>query len=159
MRRATAGFSLVELALVLVILSILLALFGVSYMRSVRKAELRDAATGVVADLREARSRAQRVSSAQVVSWAPGTPVTVYSAGSQARTLPGGITLSCLSGCDASAAGNRVTYLPPYGELSVSGATPAAKILRVSSPVTGVAPFEIRTVGVTGKVLLVQGGS
>lgn len=158
MRRAAAGFSLVELLLVLAILSILLAIFGSSYVRSIRKAELRDAATGVVADLRAARSRAQRVSSAQVVSWAPGDPVGSYVAGGQTRALPGGITLSCISGCDASAAGNRVTYLSPYGELSVDGQTPAAKILRVSSPVAGIAPLDIRTVGVTGKVMLVQGG-
>jgi general secretion pathway protein H len=57
-RRRVGGFTLVELLVVLVLASILLALVGTSISRSVSGAEMRSAARKVAASLRYTRTRA-----------------------------------------------------------------------------------------------------
>ena len=54
------GFTLLELLVVIAILMLLAGLLGFSLLRSIRGAELRDAATLVATDLRRAKAVAQR---------------------------------------------------------------------------------------------------
>lgn len=56
--RATGGFTLVELLVVLVIISLMLALVGTSISRNVSGAEMRTAARKVAASLRYTRTQA-----------------------------------------------------------------------------------------------------
>ena len=73
MRRAATrqgGMTLLEILLVITIIGIMLALFGLSYVRSIRSAELREAAAQVATDFRRARSQVQRSSMTdQPTSW------------------------------------------------------------------------------------------
>lgn len=148
------GLTLIEFLVALVVVGIVVAMFGDSYVKSIRRAELREAAAQLAADFRGARAQAQRRSSDRVVSWAPGVKTAAYSVNGVSFTLPNHVTFECVSGCDATAAGNRVTYLSPYGELSTAGGTANGKILRLSSPLASIPPLDLRTVGVTGKVLV-----
>ena len=57
-RRLAAGFTMVELLVVLVIISLMLALVGTSISRNISGAEMRSAATKVAASLRYTRTQA-----------------------------------------------------------------------------------------------------
>jgi len=65
-RRSISGFTLVELLVVLVIVSLMLALVGTSISRNVSGAEMRQAAKKVAANLRYTRTRAILSKSEQV---------------------------------------------------------------------------------------------
>ena len=157
-----AGMTLIELLVVLALIGILMGLFGWNLVRSIRSAELREAATQVAVDLRRARSQAQR-GSADVTLTLPTSAtgasntsyaVRVGSGASQTRTLDKGVTLNCRStgGNCGSATTVNVVYQAPYGELGAVG-----NIFEVKSPTQGITPIEIRVVGVTGKVIVTQG--
>jgi general secretion pathway protein H len=64
--KTTRGFTLVELMVVLVIISLMLALVGTSISRSVSGAEMRNAARKVAASLRYTRTKAILSKSEQV---------------------------------------------------------------------------------------------
>lgn len=147
------GYTLIELLIVLAIIAILSGIFGLSLIRSLRTAELRDAATQVAADFKRARSQAQK-GSADVVIVTPGnTAGSTYTVNGSSRSLERGVTLICVSGCSpASAATNTITYSAPYGELV--GAV--GDIMEVRSPYNGIAAFQIRVVGVTGKIIMAR---
>jgi general secretion pathway protein H len=66
MPRAARGFTLVELVVVLVIVSLMLALVGTSISRNVSGAEMRTAARKVAATLRYTRTQAILTKSEQV---------------------------------------------------------------------------------------------
>lgn len=143
------GFTLLELLVVIAIIGILISIFSVNLIRSIRTAELREAATQVATDLRRARSQAQRGSTAVQLSLPGTTASTSYTFTSQPRTLPNGVSLVCKTNCSASAV--TVTYSAPYGELGATG-----RVFTVRSPVSTITPYEIRIVGVTGKVILTR---
>lgn len=143
------AFTLLEILVVLAIIGILAGIFGWNIIRSIRTAELREAATQVATDLRRARSQAQRGSVAVQVSFPGVTAATSYTFAGQSRTLPNGVSISCKTNCTAAAL--NVTYTAPYGELGATGS-----VYTVSSPVNGITPYEIRIVGVTGKVVLTR---
>lgn len=146
--RATGGFTLLEILVVIAIIGILAAAFGWNLLRSIRSAQLREAATQVASDLRRARSAAQKESvNVPIDLPLPGSE-TQYRVGTQVYTLPHGVRLVCRENC----ADGGFAYTAPYAELD--RATGRAVTLR--SPAENVAPLEIRIVGVTGKVMLTQ---
>lgn len=144
------GFTLIELLVVIAIMGILLAVgTGVS-IRAIRTAELREAANDLAADLRRARSIAQRESTDVSVVLPNGTAAPTYSVQGQSRTLPAGANVACTSNCGTQGT-TTTTYRAPYGALGATG-----QVYTVSSPHPGIAPFEVRLVGVTGKVIVVR---
>lgn len=149
------AFTLLELLIALTIIGVLAGIFGVSFIRSIRTAELRDAANQVVTDLRRARSQAQR-GSTDVVLVLPGTSGgTTYKVDTVNKTLPSNVKVICKTNCGSGATTN-ITYQAPYGELG-GGAT--GSVYTVRSPINGINDLEIRIVGVTGKVILTRAGS
>lgn len=147
------GFTLLEILVVLAVIAILATISGFSLIRNIRSAELREAATQVASDLRSARSRSQRQSD-DVVLVLPGTAGgTTYRYDTDLRNLPNNTRL-LLKGTGGGATSN-ITYQAPYGELN--GAVGSVYLVR--SPMAGLRDFEIRIVGVTGKVVLTQAGS
>ncbi|GGM17995.1 pilus assembly FimT family protein [Deinococcus aerophilus] len=149
------GFTLLEILVVLAIIGILMGIFSVNLIKSIRTAELREAATQVATDLRWARSQAQR-GSTDIVLVLPGSAGnTTYKVDTVTKTLPNNVRVICKTTCGSGTTTN-VTYQAPYGELG-AGATGSVYTLR--SPVSGINDLEIRIVGVTGKVILTAAGS
>ncbi|MDV6374596.1 pilus assembly FimT family protein [Deinococcus arenicola] len=149
-RGRTAGLTLIEILIVVAIIGILAGIFGISLIRSIRTAELREAAVQVSTDFQRARSLSQR-GSANVVITVPKTAATTYTVNGQLRTLPNSVTMVCKTSC-AGTSTVAVAYQAPYGELSAVG-----NVFTISSPVAGIAPFELRVMGVTGKIILTRG--
>ncbi|GAA5513552.1 hypothetical protein Dcar01_02293 [Deinococcus carri] len=153
MRRFQTGFTLLEVLVVIAVIGILAGIFGLSIIRSIRTAELREAATQVATDFRRARSQAQREST-DVALVMPGTAGgTSYTVRGQPRTVPNNVTLLCTSNC-GSGSTVTVNYQAPYGELGATGS-----VFTIQSPNSSVASLEVRIVGVTGKVILAKAGS
>jgi prepilin-type N-terminal cleavage/methylation domain-containing protein len=149
------GFTLLELLVVLSIIAILMGVFSSNLMRSIRTAELREAATQVATDLRRARSQAQR-GSRDIVLVLPGSAGgTGYKVDTVQKVFPNGVKVLCKTTCGSGTTTN-VTYQAPYGEL---GAGATGSVYTVRSPVSGISDLEIRIVGVTGKVILAKAGS
>lgn len=88
--RKTGGFTLVELLVVLVIASLVLAMVGTSISRNISGAEMRNAARKVAASLRYTRTQAILTKSEQV--FLVDTENLTYQAGEKkAETLPEGM--------------------------------------------------------------------
>lgn len=148
-RTHQAGFSLVELLLVIAVLGILMGLGIVNYTRSVRAAEVRDAAALITTQLRQARAQAQKDSVNMRMSWNTDGQYAVgpTSAMPAMQSLPKGVTLRCKTSCTGSSVG----FTAPYGELSSGIGT----VFEVVSPHGGIRAYEVRLVGVTGKAMMV----
>ena len=157
------GMTLLEILVVIAVIGILLGLIGMSFVRSIRTAELREAATQVVTDLRRARATSQRESQNMTLQFptSSNTNKTSYTVtrgtGTAAiRSLDKGVTIACRPAPTGGGCGTgntiSVVYQAPYGELGAVGS-----VLELRSPLTGVMPLEVRIVGVTGKVILTQG--
>lgn len=151
--RSSNGFTLLELLVVISIISIIAAVLFVNLIRSIRAAELRDTANQIVADLRKARSKAQRGSDTYTLTF-PGTSGgKTYTADGISKTIPSTMTLSCKSNCGSTPTVN-VNYSAPYGEVNDAG-----KIFNIKSSFSGVSGFDIKVFGVTGKIVLMQASS
>lgn len=151
------GFTLLELLVVLTILGILMGLFGMSYLRSIRAAEVREGANQIASDLRAARASAQRRSTPGAFKWAGTGRLSSYTlelpsgtATPKTMNLPSGVTFRCLSGCPAA---RTLTYSAPYGEMTT---TINGTQLIVESQTPDIPAVEVRVVGVTGRVMLVK---
>lgn len=141
MRRA--GFTLLEVLIVLAVLGIVFAIGFVNLRGWVLGNALREGASQVGADLERLRSNAWRhnTDGRMVIGSGGSTYILVLSGSSTVQTLPGGVTLS------ADNAGD-IQYNAPYGELSE--ATPRTLTLSVA----GLERDEkLYLVGVTGKVI------
>lgn len=149
--QSTNGFTLIELLLVMLITSIIILAFSYVSVRSLRAAELREGATQLASDFREARSKAQRQSQDTLLTWTADANgrATQYQVASITKQLPKGIYFICKTNCNKS----QVSYNAPFGELG-SGA--AGHVLQLYSPMSGITPIDIRLVGVTGKIILAQ---
>lgn len=156
--RTVGGFTLVELLIVMVIVGIVATILLGFFTSAYRKTQLRDGAVQLVTDLRQARLQAQRNSADSVVtlqSTATASPKSVYTtqwgtAAPVSRTLSTPVQVAPYT--SGTVAYNQVTYTAPYSELGGSAAA-IGVIWEVSSPVTS-SKLYVKTVGVTGKVIL-----
>lgn len=145
------GFTLLELLIALAIIGILMGIFSISLIRSIRNAELREATNQLATDFRRARSQAQR-GSTDITLELPGISAAgvSYKVNGIVKTLPNRVTVVCKTNC-GSGATTTVTYQAPYGELGATGS-----VFTVKSPVSSVDSLEVRIVGVTGKVIVTK---
>lgn len=88
-----AGFSLVELMVVLVLVAMLMALVGLSITRSVAAAEMRNAAREITAGLRHTRGQAI-IQRQQQVFTVDTNARTWQAAGNNPVTLPDGLQIT-----------------------------------------------------------------
>lgn len=151
--RSENGFTLLELLIVISIIGIIAAVLFTNLMRSIRSAEVRDAANQVVADLRRARSQAQRGSDTFTLILPGASGGKTYTVSGVSKTIPNTMTISCRSNC-GSATTVAVNYSAPYGEMNDPG-----KIFAIRSSYSGVSGFDIKIFGVTGKIVLTQASS
>lgn len=157
MKRNTPGFTLIELLVVIAILGVLMGIFGLSYLRSIRAAEVREGANQITADLRAARASAQRRSTPGAFKWTGTGSLGSYTlelpsgtATPKTADLPRGVTFRCLDGCPAA---RTLTYNAPYGEMTT---TINGTRFIVESQTPNIPAIEVRVVGVTGRVMVVR---
>lgn len=137
-----AGFTLLEILVVMTIIGILMGIFGVSYMRQVRVQRLNEAAATVYAELNRARGASQRQSVNQPITW---TATTLSAGAGRSVTLPNGasfVTTPVIG----------LTYTAPHAELVVPGGGAGGWRLEIVDS-TGTLHTAVDAVGVTGKVI------
>lgn len=150
------GFSIIELLVVIAIIGILLGLFTNNYINSMRKAEVKTAATQVMSELISARSKSQRESRDYQFSW--DSKATEYMIGPvgelKTKTISSKVSMRCVKGCEAS---KVVTYTSPYSVIRRNNRDATGFILEFSSPHSALRDqhYYVKAVGVTGKVSLV----
>ena len=88
-----AGFSLIELMVVMLLVSLLFAVVGVSVSRSVRGAEIRNASREIVAGIRHTRGQAI-IQRQQQVFHVDADAKTWTAAGEDAVALPEGLDIT-----------------------------------------------------------------
>ena len=139
-----AGFTLLELLLAMSILAIVAGIFGFTLIGTYRANQVREAASQLTGDLRQARSEALKTGqSASVTVAANSAAYTFTRAGTpQTRTLPAGVTLTNASG------GPTVVYVAPTGTTGGNGVT-----WTLTSP-GGTRSLKVKVVGITGKVMI-----
>ncbi|PNY80776.1 pilus assembly FimT family protein [Deinococcus koreensis] len=145
-KRRAAGFTLLELLLVIAILGIVAGIFSWFLLRSLRQTELRDAGAQLVADLRRARSDAQKsgqVTTLQLDPLKTGYTVRVGAGTPAARELPHRVMVETETGPP------QVLYQPPFGTLDDSGVVWRLRSLSYTD-----LQLYVKVVGITGKVML-----
>lgn len=135
------GFTLLEILVVLAIIGILIGIFGVNYIQSIRRANLNEAATTAFSALYRARSLSQRGSTDQPVTW---TANTINAGTGRSMTLPNGAVI-------VTAPVNGYVYTAPYGELTLPSGMEGLRLEIKDS--TGQYHTAIDLLGVTGKVM------
>jgi prepilin-type N-terminal cleavage/methylation domain-containing protein len=142
MRRA--GFTLLEILIVLAVLGIVFSIGFVNLRGWVLSNSLQEGASQVGADLERLRSSAWRNNTDGILRvGAGGSSYTLILSGSSSvQTLPSGVSVSAGSTGD-------ITYTAPYGELGE--ATSRELTLNVAGDSSR--ELKLYLVGVTGKVI------
>ena len=142
-RTRQAAFTLLELLLAMSILAIVAGIFGFTLIGTYRANQVREAASQLTADLRQARSEALKTGqSASITVAANSSTYTFTRAGTpQTRTLPAGVTLT-------GAVGTSVVYVAPTGTTGGNGVT-----WTLTSP-GGTRSLKVKVIGITGKVMI-----
>ncbi|MVN85391.1 type II secretion system protein GspH [Deinococcus sp. HMF7620] len=143
MSAQTQGFTLLELLVVMAILGILAGVLGLNLLSSYRASQLREAASQLSGDLRQARS--DTLKTGQSVGINITLNSTAYTvtrgAGAQTRTLPSGVVVAEKVG------ETEVTYQAPTGTIGGNGV-----VWTLRHP--GGRQIKVKVVGITGKVMI-----
>ncbi|PTA67854.1 pilus assembly FimT family protein [Deinococcus arcticus] len=137
------GFTLLELLVVMAILGILAGVLGFNLLGSYRTTQLREAASQLTGDLRQARSDALKGGQDIRLDVALNTPAYTVTrgTGTQTRTLPGGVVVAAATGS------NHVSYEAPGGTTDGNGV-----VWTLRHP--GGRETKVKVVGITGKVMI-----
>jgi prepilin-type N-terminal cleavage/methylation domain-containing protein len=155
-RTKIQGFTLIELLIVMVIVGIVATILLGFFVTNLRKTQLRDGAVQLMADMRQARSQAQRTSQGSSViltSTSVGSPSKTYrtqwggAATPTTKTLSDPIRVAPFTTAPVNS-GNSLSYSAPYGEVTGTGV-----VWEISSTVIP-NKYYVKAVGVTGKVIL-----
>ena len=142
-RRRAAGFSLIEMLVVLAIISILFSIGFSALQRYQKHKEVQQAQQTLISTLNQARSDARRASKDQTVSWS-GDTVKVKEDGGDERSLKlndaGTVTITGVTGISDS----KVTYQAPNAR-----ADQTSFIFTLEG--RGGVSARVRVTGVTGK--------
>lgn len=144
--RPRAGFTLLELLLVIAILGIIFGIFSWFLLRNLRQTELREAAAQLIADLRRSRSNAQqsgRVSTLELSPLKTAYSLKVGSGAPRTVGLPHRVTV------EAQVGGSRVVNQPPFGTLDDTGL-----VWKLQSPSYSDMRLYVKVIGITGRVML-----
>lgn len=136
-----AGFTLLEILVVMSIIGILTGALSMSYMRNLRVQRLNEAAATVYAELSRARGLSQRQSIDQPITW---TTTTLSAGAGRSVALPNGTKFVTLPA-------TGLTYTAPHGELEMPGSVDGWRLEIVDA--TGTLHTAVDAVGVTGKVI------
>ena len=149
-RHVSAGFTLLEVLMVIAIVGILASALYAMSINYLSKSQLREGAVQLLTDLRQARSQAQRSSLGSVVALIAPYPSQQYTTlwGGSALSVTHLLPSSVMVAPYTSATARSVNYAAPYGEVGGAGV-----VWEVSSARTSERLY-IKTVGVTGKVML-----
>lgn len=140
--RAARGFTLLELLLVCAIIGILGAVGTLTLRGAIQSARLNEASTQLAADLKRARSGAQRFNQASSLTLA-GSPATEYTVTVNGQTLRRALP----NGVRVTADTQTITYGAPFGEIAgAAGLTLKVELGGMDDA------REIKVLGVTGKV-------
>ncbi|WP_221088092.1 type II secretion system protein [Deinococcus aquaedulcis] len=138
------GFTLLELLVVMAILGILAGVLGFNLLGSYRATQLREAASQLTGDLRQARGDTLKSGQDIQLDVTLNTPAYTVTRGTdtpQTRTLPGGVVVAAVTG------GNQVKYEAPNGTTDGTGV-----VWTLRHP--GGRETNVKVVGITGKVMI-----
>lgn len=145
--QAQRAMSLIELLMVLLVLGIVIGITAPQMIGSMRKNQLKEAATQLVTDLNEAKSSSRRYNSNVSIDFI-GNGYTINQATpakNETHHLNSKISLRVLEG------GTNLSYLSPYGEAGLAGTL--GWIFEVKHQQSGQSLY-VKVVGVSGKVIL-----
>ncbi|BBN96334.1 putative pilus assembly protein [Deinococcus grandis] len=150
---ARAGFTLVELLIVLAILGILMSIGFSSLLRQIRTNEVADGARQFGGDLTVLRDGAQRHSVSSGLNWntAASGDLTTYTltnnGQTSSRTVNSKVKITCIEPVATVCTPRTLTFNAPFSEMS-SGA-----VFRVQHAISSIPPIYVKVTGVTGKVM------
>lgn len=152
--KPNAGFTLLEILVVLAIMSILLGIGYSSLLGSIRRGEVMEGVRTFAGDIERARSSAQKQSVTATIAWttAAGQPLDGYtltrSGTTQNRMLSDRVKVTCVSmtGSACNLASPQLVFSAPYAEAS------GGAVFRIDHKVNGIRPTYVKIGGVTGKV-------
>lgn len=147
MKRRAAGFTMVELLIIMAIIAIVAGIFAWNMLRTLRQNELRDAAYQLMTDVRKTRATVQKTGLPSMIEIQPDKVTYNMQTGTgpiSSRILPNGVQVVP----NTPGAYTQMMYFPPFGTLGADGT-----VWKLSSPSFGLITY-VKIVGVTGKVML-----
>ena len=142
--RRTAGFTLIEMLIVLAILAVIFLMGTFLFFGLNRRTTVRQGLSEIAATLNRARSESQRYNT-NVTFTLTGSNYTLTRGGvTRTYTFPTAVATTAVSGSPTT-----VTYLAPYGEVQQTGTA-----FRVRSTTNTAVSGVVGVVGLTGKVVI-----
>lgn len=156
--RKQFGFTLLEMLLGIAILGILGGAALRTYFLETNRSQVRALQQQLVADLQDARSKAQRFSTPRTIRFVNATQYQILNGTTvtQTRNVPTGLRIlvrTSSAGGPVVPTSNEIVYRPPFGLLSTVN-PPAVEVGRATaSPTTLTGSVFIKVIGITGKVI------
>jgi prepilin-type N-terminal cleavage/methylation domain-containing protein len=153
------GFTLLEMLLGIAILGILGGAALRTYFLETNRSQVRALQQQIIADLQDARSKAQRFSTQRTVRIVNATQYQVLNGGTviQTRNTPSNLRMlirtSSTAGTQAVPSNFNFRYMPPFGLFDTGSAATIEVGRATATPTTLTDSVFIKVIGVTGKVI------